>query len=244
MQAMPHNNHPQDASGAMPPAPGKDLVFREWQVANRQAHGKEQALAQACLRAIKDACEWPTEAMRDEVKRLRYLADDLFQVAMAQIDQRARHHQKVNVWHTEPTPATLGKVLIIDDNPDLTDTMVSLLNLMGFDTLQANDGLSGVALAVKERPDVVLMDFGLPDISGKEAARRIVAQCEGDCPILFGLSGLSEREAKPQSEGHLFQRYFTKPVAIDELATVLNKAVEQRRTRRLSGLPGPNATPD
>lgn len=72
---------------------GKDLLFREWQSANRKAHGKEQALARACLDALERNAEWPSTEFRVEVQSLRALADDLFQVAMAQIEARARENK-------------------------------------------------------------------------------------------------------------------------------------------------------
>jgi hypothetical protein len=72
-------------------APGKDLIFREWQLANRVAHAREQALARDCLSALEanGTVEWPALSEQDEVKRLRGVADDLFAAAMAQIADRA-----------------------------------------------------------------------------------------------------------------------------------------------------------
>jgi hypothetical protein len=69
--------------------PSKDLIFREWRAATRAAHLKEQALARGFLDALADNGAWPTLEARADAKKLRELADDLFQVAMAQIEEHA-----------------------------------------------------------------------------------------------------------------------------------------------------------
>ncbi len=70
--------------------PGKNLLFREWQAANRKAHLLEQELARACLDSLERNAGWPSDESRAEAQKVRALADDLFKVAMAQIDDRAR----------------------------------------------------------------------------------------------------------------------------------------------------------
>lgn len=75
---------------AMQFTPGKDLLFREWQAANRRAHAKEQLIAHACMGALEGNLPWPSDQERAEAKALRELADDLFKVAMEEIEARAR----------------------------------------------------------------------------------------------------------------------------------------------------------
>jgi hypothetical protein len=75
---------------AMQFTPGKDLLFREWQAANRKAHAKEQGIAHACMGALEGQLPWPSEQERAEALALRQLADDLFKVAMEEIEVRAR----------------------------------------------------------------------------------------------------------------------------------------------------------
>lgn len=69
--------------------PGRDLLFREWQEANRKAHRMEQELAKASLLALEGKGDWPSAASRDEVRKIRELANDLFRESMHQIEVRA-----------------------------------------------------------------------------------------------------------------------------------------------------------
>lgn len=70
----------------------------------------------------------------------------------------------------------MSKVLIIDDHPAFVKAAGQLLAADGFEVVgQAFDGLSGVALAERLRPEIVLLDIQLPDIDGFEVARRLVA---------------------------------------------------------------------
>ena len=74
--------------------PGKDLLFKEWQAANRRAHSLEQAVTRACLDALEGHGEWPSAEERLEAEKARGIANDLFQVAMKQIDERARDNKR------------------------------------------------------------------------------------------------------------------------------------------------------
>src|SRR6185436_17969517 len=76
--------------------------------------------------------------------------------------------------HGEPVALKSSlRILIVDDNQDGADSLAEMLRLTGNDTRTAYDGQQGVAVAGDFRPDVVLMDIGLPKLNGYEAARRI-----------------------------------------------------------------------
>jgi len=68
-----------------------------------------------------------------------------------------------------------AKILLIEDNPTNLSLMEYLLRAFGHTTISATDGASGVALAAKERPDIVLMDLYLPTLDGFEAAQQMRA---------------------------------------------------------------------
>lgn len=72
-------------------SPGRDLIWREWQLANRIAHRCEQAVAKQCLASVEGPVGTELPALLDvlEAARLREVADDLFAVAMAQTTARA-----------------------------------------------------------------------------------------------------------------------------------------------------------
>ncbi|MDR7035795.1 MULTISPECIES: response regulator [Methylobacterium] len=67
------------------------------------------------------------------------------------------------------------RILIVEDTEDNRRILRDLLTVAGYDLLEATDGGSGVALALKERPDLVLMDIQLPVLDGYEATRRLKA---------------------------------------------------------------------
>jgi CheY-like chemotaxis protein len=78
------------------------------------------------------------------------------------------------------------RALVVDDNANNLLLEKDLLEVAGFEVFEARDGSGGIAIARKERPDVIIMDVRLPDMRGSEAA-RILRQEEGtrDIPIIF-----------------------------------------------------------
>ena len=84
-------------------------------------------------------------------------------------------------------------VLVIDDDPDVRAFIVSSLEDQGYRVREANDGREGLAAIERETPDLVVLDFIMPGLSGAEVARKIRAK-RPDQPILF-VSGYSETEA-------------------------------------------------
>jgi two-component system, cell cycle response regulator DivK len=70
----------------------------------------------------------------------------------------------------------MARILYIEDNPHNMDLVCRILkHVGGYEVVSATDGLSGVETAVREKPDLILMDINLPDISGLEATKRIKA---------------------------------------------------------------------
>jgi DNA-binding response OmpR family regulator len=65
------------------------------------------------------------------------------------------------------------KILIIEDSPDLADSLEDLLKFKGYEAIKSNDGKRGLAIALLEKPDLILLDLKLPDIDGFEVYRRL-----------------------------------------------------------------------
>jgi PAS domain S-box-containing protein len=86
-----------------------------------------------------------------------------------------------------------ASVLVIDDDPDVRGFITATLEEQGYRVREAHDGRAGLALIAKERPDLVILDFIMPGLSGSEVASRILARAPRQ-PILF-VSGYSETEA-------------------------------------------------
>ncbi|WP_167772494.1 hybrid sensor histidine kinase/response regulator [Ramlibacter henchirensis] len=120
-----------------------------------------------------------------------------------------------------PAPHT-RRLLVVDDNEDAASTVAELLRMSGNEVVVVHDGRSAVAQAAEFRPDVVLLDIGLPDISGYEVARRI-RKLEGvRQPILIALTGWGQQQDKEAARTAGFDHHWTKPVdpaRLQELST-------------------------
>ncbi|KQT13600.1 hybrid sensor histidine kinase/response regulator [Ramlibacter sp. Leaf400] len=109
-------------------------------------------------------------------------------------------------------PAHTRRLLVVDDNEDAAATVAELLKMSGNDVVVVHDGRSAVAQTQEFRPDVVLLDIGLPDISGYEVARRI-RKLEGvRQPILIALTGWGQQQDKEAAQQAGFDHHWTKPV--------------------------------
>jgi PAS domain S-box-containing protein len=121
---------------------------------------------------------------------------------------------------SEPTP-TARRILVVDDNRDSAKSLAMLLKLTGHETHTAYDGLEAVAAAAALRPEVVLLDIGLPKLNGYEAARQLRQQPWGKGMVLVALTGLGQEEDRQRSEEVGFDAHMVKPIDIDGLQSLL-----------------------
>jgi CheY-like chemotaxis protein len=112
-------------------------------------------------------------------------------------------------------------VLIVDDNRDVLDTLMLLLEMNGHAAYAAHDGLQAISLAEEIRPDVILLDIGLPKIDGYETCRRIRERDWGRRLMVYALTGLDHEDDLDKSKETGFDLHLTKPVAPEVLLTVL-----------------------
>jgi PAS domain S-box-containing protein len=127
------------------------------------------------------------------------------------------------------------RVLIVDDNVDNADSLATLLKLGGHETHTAYDGAAGVELAERFRPDVVLLDLGLPNLSGMEACRRIRGKPWGKEMLIAALTGWGQDKDRQDSLAAGFDEHLVKPVAlatITRLLASLDQEQERGQTRR------------
>ena len=104
------------------------------------------------------------------------------------------------------------RILIVDDNRDGADSLSEMLKLMGNDTRTAYDGQQGVDLAGVYRPDVILLDIGLPKLNGYQACRHIRGQPWGKDAVLIAVTGLGQEEDRRRSNEAGFDHHLVKPV--------------------------------
>jgi CheY-like chemotaxis protein len=107
-------------------------------------------------------------------------------------------------------------VLIIEDNPDGRTTLRLLLELLGHHVEEAKDGVEGVNKALAHRPEIVLLDIGLPRLDGYQVARRLRAALGRDV-ILIAYTAYSSPEAIRRIQEAGFDTHLVKPVELSEL---------------------------
>ena len=117
-------------------------------------------------------------------------------------------------------PVQCRRVLIVDDNIDAARALARLLHRAGHDTLTADDGPSALAVAESFRPDVVLLDIGLPGMDGYEVARALR---HGPAPRarIVALSGYAQAHDRPASPESGIERHLVKPVDFDVVLGVV-----------------------
>ena len=129
----------------------------------------------------------------------------------------------------EPAPANGCRILIVDDNVDSATSLAMLMELASNETRTVFDGLEAVQAAALFRPDVVLLDIGMPKLDGYEAARRIREQPWGKNMFLVALTGWGQDEDRQRSKDAGFDAHLVKPVDHSELVTLLANRSPLRR---------------
>jgi PAS domain S-box-containing protein len=113
------------------------------------------------------------------------------------------------------------KVLIVDDNIDAAETMASVLDLMGHRTQAVYVGEAVLDAAAGFNPDIVLLDIGLPGISGYEVAKQLRADARFQRTVLVAVTGWGSEADRERSRAAGFDEHLTKPVDLVDLEALL-----------------------
>jgi CheY-like chemotaxis protein len=122
------------------------------------------------------------------------------------------------------------RVLIVEDNDDARQLLRHLLELSGHEVHEAASGTTGLEQALALRPDVALIDLGLPGLDGYEVARRIRAAGRKDV-VLIAVTGYGQREDRLRASAAGFDAHFTKPVDLTALDALLQRHRTNQTTR-------------
>jgi CheY-like chemotaxis protein len=119
------------------------------------------------------------------------------------------------------------RVLVVDDNADAADSLVTLLGALGHTTMMAHDGPAGLLAAREFVPDLVLLDIGLPGMSGHDVAREIRRTASLHGVVLIALTGWGAQSDQEQSQEAGFDQHLTKPVSLEALEQALAAAARR-----------------
>ena len=123
------------------------------------------------------------------------------------------------------------RVLVVDDNVDTVLSFSMLLRASGHEVFTANDGIVAVQVASEQRPDVVLLDIGLPGLNGYEVAKRIRQQTGGKDVVLIALTGYGQDTDRQLSSQAGFNHHLVKPARLEQVREILAAAAEQRNQK-------------
>ena len=115
------------------------------------------------------------------------------------------------------------RVLIIEDDRDIREALQELLSDLGHHVEVAASGVAGVTKFLEHRPDVALIDIGLPGIDGYEVARQIRATANGAAGYLVALTGSGGVEARGRATDAGFDQHVLKPIRASVLTEILDR---------------------
>jgi len=120
----------------------------------------------------------------------------------------------------------MKKILVVEDNQINMYLSCRIIKSSGYEVIEARTGEEGVALALKERPDLIIMDIQLPEIDGYEATKRIrKSEADGEIPIIaltsFAMAGDRKKALKAGCTG-----YIEKPINPETFMDEIKKFLE------------------
>jgi CheY-like chemotaxis protein len=120
------------------------------------------------------------------------------------------------------------RVLLVEDNPDVADTLASYLQQLGHEVIKARDGRTGLDVALQKRPQVIVCDIGLPGLDGYEIARRVrQTPAPREC-VLIAVSGYGDSIDRERARKAGFDHHLTKPADPVQLADLIARASDER----------------
>ena len=124
--------------------------------------------------------------------------------------------------------AKARRVLVVDDNQDAADSLAMLLGVRGEEVRIAYDGAMALEVERDFKPDVVLLDIGLPAISGYDVAERI-REKRGNKVLIVAITGWGQEKDLRRAEDAGIDHHFTKPVDFEALVALIERAAPSRR---------------
>jgi signal transduction histidine kinase len=135
----------------------------------------------------------------------------------------AREHERTRAQpHSAEVSGTPHRIVIVDDNADIRDLLQIKLRKLGHAVETAADGQTGLQRIMALRPDVAIIDIGMPGIDGYELARRIRKQLDQQI-LLIALTGFGQLEDKEKAAAAGFDVHLTKPIRVETLQKIFSR---------------------
>jgi CheY-like chemotaxis protein/two-component sensor histidine kinase len=124
-----------------------------------------------------------------------------------------------------------ARILVVDDLAASAETLMTLLEMEGFVVKVASEGMAALKIAEDFRPDVVLLDIGLPGMNGFEVAHRLRTQPASRDALLIALTGYGEAESRSRSVQAGFDFHMVKPADVNLLLSMLANPQQARKAK-------------
>ena len=158
--------------------------------------------------------------------------------AFSALDQGSEFVVRLPVMLTSAPPASTStknakpagrclRVLVVDDNFDAAETLTMLLEESGHDVRMAHNGADAVQTALNHRPNVVLLDIGLPGMNGFEVAKRLRQEPVLRNVVLIALTGYGEAAARNRSQEAGFDHHLVKPTEFESVEEILANVADE-----------------
>lgn len=130
---------------------------------------------------------------------------------------------------TAPEPSGRCKVLVVDDNRDTAETLAAVLQMQGYDVRYSFNGQEALSVAETFRPDIALLDIGMPHLNGYEAAQHLRKYPWGKSVTLIAVTGWGQEEDRRRAMAAGFDFHVRKPVDFEVLQSLLVKRENEGR---------------
>src|SRR5262249_45144880 len=128
---------------------------------------------------------------------------------------------------SRPPETARARILVVEDNVQAAETLVTLLRVLGHEVHVAHDGYAGLELARTKTPRLLLVDIGLPGMDGYEVARRAREDPTLRDAVLFALTGYGRDEDREAALAAGFDGHLVKPVSVEALEEIVAQSASR-----------------
>lgn len=130
---------------------------------------------------------------------------------------------------SEPKPGSRLRILVVEDDLDSVHTMAQLIKMMGHEVQFAINGFAAIDMARSYRPDLIIVDIGLPDFRGDQLARQLRYEPGLEHARFIAISGLPEENLEQQAREGGCVDFFRKPIDPAKLEQLLAAAAASQK---------------